>query len=87
MIRFVDVGYCFFESWIFGVVSFKVSAYAFSMKGVLARVDEKLAIIKDRTEANVAVLGRANRNVLVFLVPALRTQRFSVLRVLLNLAT
>ena len=41
------------------------------MEGVLARVHEELTIVEHGSKANVAVLGRVDRDVPVFLMAAL----------------
>lgn len=55
------------------------------MEGVLARVHEELTIVEHGSEANVAVLGRVDRDVPVFLMAALRPQYLRVLRVFFDL--
>ena len=62
-----------------------VRADALTMEGVQTRIDEELTIVKDCAKADIAVLGRVDRDVLVLLMTSLRTQELSVLRVSLNL--
>ena len=73
-VSLVDVGDCLLELGISSGVALEVSPDALTMEGVLARVDEELAIVEHRTKANVAVLGRVDRDVPVLLVAALGTQ-------------
>ena len=54
---------------------------------MLAGVNEELAIIEDRAEANIAVLGRIDDDMSILLVTSLRAKKLSVLRMLLNLGT
>lgn len=56
------------------------------MESMLARVYEEFAVVENCTKANVAVLGRVDRDMPVFLVSALRPKYLGVLRVFLNLS-
>ena len=83
----VDVRDRFGDLGVASRVSFYVRADALPMEGVLAGVDEELAVVKDRTEADVAVLGRVDDDVPVLLMASLRAQQLRVLAMLLDLSS
>lgn len=56
------------------------------MERMLARIHKELTVVKDCSVADVAVLGRVNRDMSVLLMPSLRSQKLRVLRMLLDLS-
>lgn len=57
------------------------------MESMLTRVDKELAVIKDRPEADVTILGWVDRDVPIFHVAPLCAELLCVFRVLANLAS
>jgi len=75
------------DTWVFGCIALDVGPDAFTMESVLAWVDKELTIIKDRAEADIAVLSRVDCDVPIFHVTSLGTQFLCVFRVLTDLTT
>ena len=87
VVGFVDLANRFGDARIFGSVVLNVRADTLTMESMLTRVDEELAIIENRAETDVAVLGRVDRDMTILHVASLCAELLSVLRVLADLTT
>lgn len=84
-IKLVDVGDGLGNLRVFGGVVLDIRTNTLTMESMLTGIDKELAIVKDCSEANIAVLSGIDHDVTIFLVASLRTQKFRILRMLFNL--
>ena len=70
---------------VLGRVALNVRADTLAVERMQAGVHEELTIVKHSSVADVAVLGRVYRDVPILLMAALRSEKLSILRMLLDL--
>lgn len=70
-VSLVDVGDGLSNPRVTSCISLNVRPDTLSVEGMLARIDKEFPIVKDRSEADVAVLSRVDHNMPVLLVTPL----------------